>query len=188
MVGANLPAEFGSHPVTPDDIFPELEWDSHGTLGKELVDLFKELTVPDTWVAIRDNGDYPSCHNSIRGDWKEDTTCKIVLIVETVNYPWGVQSFYCRLAFYSEAEWGQQVERFLAAQREKRQQDPRAVAEGKMPERDPVIGVKCVTGVERVQGDNEFRLLRGDLRFGQLLQQIRDRLAAAGYTEIWAAA
>ncbi len=183
MVSANLPAEFGSHPVTPDDIFPELERDSHGPLGEELVRIFRGLTIPDTWVAIRDNGDFASCHNSIRGEWQEDTTCKIVLIAETVDYLGRVTSC-CRLAFYSEAEWRQQVERLLAAQREKRQQDPRAVAEGKMPERDPVIGVKCVTGVERVEGDNEFRLLRGDPRFGHLLQQVRDRLIAAGYTEV----
>ena len=183
MVSANLPAEFGSHRVAPGEIFPELEWDTHGSLGKELVQIFEELTVPDTWMAIRDNGDVTSCHNSIRGDWKGDDTCKIVLIVETFDY-FGSIKGCCRLAFYSEAEWSQQVERFLAAQREKRQQDPRAVAEGKMPERDPVIGVKCVTGVERVWGDNEFQLLRGNPQFEHLLQQVRDRLIVAGYTEM----
>lgn len=183
MVSANLPAEFGSHPVTPDQIFLELEWADHGPLGRELVQIFIDLTVRDTWVAIRDNGDFASCHNSIRGDWKEDTTCKIVLIAETADYLGRVISC-CHLAFYSEAEWSQQVERFLDAQRENRQQDLRAVAEGKMPERDPVIGVKCVTGVQREQEDNEFRLLRGNPQFEHLLQQVRDRLIVAGYTEI----
>lgn len=187
MVSANLPAEFGSHPITPDQIFLELEWADHGQLGRELVQIFRDLTARDTWVAIRDNGDFTSCHNSIRGDWKEDTTCTIVLIAETAD-DLGRVSSCSRLAFYSEAEWSRQVERFLAAQREKRQQDPRAVAEGKMPERDPVIGVKCVTGVERVWGDNEFWLLRGNPQFEHLLQQVRDRLIVAGYTEMQAGA
>ena len=103
MVSANLPAEFGSHRVAPGEIFPELEWDSHGSLGKELVQIFEELTVPDTWMAIRDNGDFTSCHNSIRGDWKEDTTCKIVLIAEIAD-DLGLDAFGAKSQFFLSRE------------------------------------------------------------------------------------
>lgn len=183
MDSVSLPTEFGSHCVTPDQVFPELEWVNSGPIGRELVQIFKGRTVSDTWVAIRDNGDFTSCHNSIRGNWKGDTTCKIVLIVETFDY-FGSIKGCCRLAFYTETEWSQQVERFLAAQREKRQQDPKALVEGRMPDRDPVIGMECLTGVEREGSNNEFRLRWGNPQFGHLLQQVRDRLVAAGCSEL----
>jgi len=183
MTRSTLSKEFGTHRVTPKEIFPELEWESMGPLGKELVETFEDLTISETWVAIHDNGNFAARHDSIRGDWKEDPTCKIVLAAGISDCLLRVSGF-CWLGFFTQEEWASQINSAATHLEESRKKDPKAVAEGQMPERDPIIGVNVITGLTRKRSNNGFSLEWGNERFHPLLRQVRDRLVAAGFEQV----
>lgn len=183
MTRSMLSSEFGMHRVTPEEIFPALEWESRGPLGQELVQIFKDLTIPETWVAIHDKGNFAACHDSIRGEWEEDPACKIVLVAGT-NDNLMLISGFCWLGFFTREEWISQMEEVRTDMEEGRKRDPEAVAEGRIPKRDPVIGAEPITGLVRKGSNRGFHIKWGNEQFRPLLIQIRDRVIAAGYQEV----